>query len=232
MSEREIDYQRLLGLANELQARWRNWQAFYLDAAAGFHLVRRAADDEREFILSLGSSDGLDPIDFVDDVQWGYQRIFEEPFCTSGIHQATLAEVRQRNSPEGANFVELGNLLLVSLYTFWSEYFRREYVIAKGQLERSEKDPETIKEALKSHGSIDLWGDIALIRNDIVHCQSVSTRRNAARCKLIKWFPAGERIALQSRQVRALLLGVLKYHNDVYAESFPPRPPIIIGARR
>ena len=231
MSGRDTDYQRLLALANELQARWRLWQAFYLDAAAGFHLIRKAADEEREFILGLGASDELNPADFVDDVAWGYQRIFDEPFCTSGIHTATIADVRRRNAPHGSNFVELGNLLLISLFTYWNEYFRREYVMALGKLERDQSDSVVIQQALRDHGSVDLWGDISLIRNDIVHCQAVSTRRNAARCRLIKWFPEHARIALEPPQVRALLLGVLKFHNDVYAQSFAPAPPIIIGKR-
>ncbi len=231
MAEAEIDYQRLLALANELQSRWRELQAFYLDAAAGFLLVGRAANDEREFILGLTSSNGLDPLDFVDDVQWGYETIFSEPFCTSGIHQATLADVRRRNAPQGENFRELGNQLVVALYTFWSEYFRREYVVAKRGLAPTENDPDVVREALRLHASFDLWGDISYIRNDIVHCHAVSTRRNAARCKLIKWFPEGAQIILGPAQVRTLLLGVLRFHNDVYAESLPPSPGIRVPRR-
>ncbi len=88
--------------------------------------------------------------------------------------------MKARNSPGGSNFVTLAQLCLVALYDFWNDYFRSEYVIAKGGLQRDESYAETIKQRLRTHASYDLWGDIKNLRVSRVHNQGTATKDGSA----------------------------------------------------
>ncbi|GAA4404955.1 hypothetical protein GCM10023168_18200 [Fodinibacter luteus] len=45
-------------------------------------------------------------------------------------------------------------------------------------------------------GALDLFGDLRLLRNDIVHHDAISTAKNGARCKILNHFKAGALIYL------------------------------------
>jgi hypothetical protein len=162
----------------------------------------------------------LDSEEFQDTRQFTYSRILSENFCTSGIHQATEGEVKARNQIDGANYVTLGQLCIVSFCAFWNDYLRREYVMAKGKFAVEEQDAEVIKEALRQHASNDLWGDLNRLRQSIVHNRGFAVS-SVARCKLIKWFKPNDPVAITPEHMRAILLALLKFHNDLYAEQFP-----------
>lgn len=102
----------------------------------------------------------------------------------------------------------------------WNEYLRREYVIAKGKLDPAETRIEVVEMALREHAKHDLWGDIRILRNSIVHNQGVATS-DVRRCKIIKWFEPSEQIALTPEHMRALLIELLRYRNELFNEQFP-----------
>ena len=108
----------------------------------------------------------------------------------------------------------------MSFYDYWNDYLRREYVIAKGKLDSNETRKEVIEEALRKYASHDLWGDIRHLRTSIVHNQGIATS-DIARCKLIKWFQAGDPIALTPEHMRALFVALLAYRNELHNEQFP-----------
>lgn len=216
-----IDYVRLRELAEEFTQHWKRLQAFYLDAASGFALVRRSVEAEQARARSYVKGTELDSVEFQDTRQFTYAEIFAEGFCTSGIHQACQGGVKARNAPNGANFTTLGQLCVVSFFDYWDDYLRPEYCIAIGKLQRDAKlSPDDRKKILRDHGSIDLWGDLGLIRNAIVHNRGVATE-NMGRCKLIKWFKRGEEIALTPMHMRAILMALLTYRNELFKQQFP-----------
>src|SRR5207302_7692652 len=111
----------------------------------------------------------LDSEEFQDSRIFSYTQIFAKDFCASDFHKATQGEVKARNSPDGSNYKTLGQLCLVALYDYWNEHLRREYVVAKGQLNANERDSDLVEKRLRKHASYDLWGDLGKLRNAIVH---------------------------------------------------------------
>lgn len=224
-----VNYKRLHQLSDEFTNVWQRLQALYLDAAAGFVLVRAHVEQEQSTSRAYVQGSELDSEEFQDTLMFTYDRIFSESFCTSGIHKAKQGEVKARNAPDGANFIVLGQLCLVSFYDFWNEYLRRQYVIAKGKLDQNERDDEVVKRAVREHASYDLWGDIRYLRQSIVHHQGQAVRE-VAQCRLIKWFQPDDLIALNPDRMRTLFLALLKFRNELFKEQFPEHyiqlPPI------
>ena len=219
-SDPDVDYERLHELSDEFTNVWKRLQALYLDAAAGFALVRAHVEQEQSTSRAYVQGSELDSEEFQDTRIFTYDKIFSESFCTSGIHEATQGEAKARNAPDGANFIVLGQLCLVSFYDFWNEYLRREYVVAKGKLDPKESKKEVVERALHEHASHDLWGDIRHLRQSIVHHQGIAVPL-VARCQLIKWFQPGDLIALNHDRMRMLFLALLKFRNEVFKEQFP-----------
>ena len=215
-----VDYRRLHELSDEFTHVWKRLQAFYLDAAAGFALVRARVESDQARLRSYLQGTELDSEAFQDTLTFSYTQIFSEEFCTSGIHEATKGEVKDRNAPGGTNFTTLGQLCIVSFYDFWNDYLRREYTIAKGKLSRDETDKSIVEPLLREHASHDLWGDLCYLRQSIVHNQGVATSK-VARCKLIRWFEPGDPISITPKRMRAIFLALLKYRNDLFKEQFP-----------
>jgi hypothetical protein len=215
-----VDYRRLGLLAEEFTRLWNRLQAFYLDAVAGFALVRGSVEAEQARARSYVQGSDLDSEEFQDTRMFTYSEIFARDFCTSGIHEATQGEVKARNAFHGANFTTLGQLCLVSFYDFWNDYLRREYVIAKGHLDRNERDDRVVKQRLRQNASHDLWGDLYYLRTSIVHKQGVANS-DVAKCKLMKWFKPGDLVSLTPEHMHAIFLGLLTYRNELSAEQFP-----------
>ena len=128
--------------------------------------------------------------------------------------------MKARNKIGGENFTTLGQLCIVSFCAFWNDYLRREYVIAKGQLDPNEKDKDVVHERLRLHARHDLWGDLSYLRNSIVHNQGIATSE-VARCKLIKWFSPGDLVTITPERMRAIFLGLLTYRNELDKEQYP-----------
>jgi hypothetical protein len=151
-----IDYPRLHQLSEEFPQVWNRLQALYLDAAAGFAIVRGKVESEQARARSYVQGTDLDSEEYQDTRMFTYSEIFSEGFATSGIHSSTQGEVKTRNSPGGTNFTTLGQLCIVSFYDFCNDYLRREHVIAKGYLSRNEKNIDVVKKSLRDHASHDL----------------------------------------------------------------------------
>ena len=215
-----IDYQRLNELSEEFSQHWERLQAFYLDAVAGFAFVLSHVESEQEVARGFVRGTDLDSVEFQDTRMFSYSEIFDEGFCTSGIHRATQGEVKARNAPRGLNYTTLGQLCLISFYDFWQDYLRRAYVVAKGCLDPHETDNKVVQECLRKHASHDLWGDLYYLRTSIVHNRGVATS-SVAKCKLIKWFNPGDLITLTPHHMRAIFLALLTYRNELFKEQFP-----------
>ena len=228
-----VDYRRLGQLSEEFTQVWNRLQALYLDAVSGFALVRSHVESDQALARSYVQGSELDSQEFQDTRPFTYSQILLEDFCTSRIHQATQGEVKARNAPGGANFTTLGQLCLVSFYDFWNDYLRREYVIARGHLDRDESDEEVVQTRLRDHASHNLWGDLRLLRISIVHNQGIATS-DVTRCKLLTWFKPGDRIALTPEHMREIFLALLRYRNELFREQFPEHYILVPGrsARR
>jgi hypothetical protein len=177
--------------------------------------VQRLQARYREYVR--GSE--LDSEEFQDSLTFSYDSIFKSSCCTSAIHDTTQGEVKARNAASGDNHRLLGQLCLVSFYDYWSEHFRREYVVARGLL-RPDDNKKTSDAAMAEHASFDLWGDIRYFRQSVVHNGGIATG-DVGRCKQLKWFKPGDVICLTPAHVRELFMALLRFHNQLFAEQFP-----------
>src|SRR2546428_3035137 len=215
-----IDYRRLHQLSDELTQFLDRIHALYLDAVAGFAFVHSRVLADQGKVRNLVKGSELDSEEFQDSRMFSYTQIFAEGFCASDSHRATQGEVKARNSPGGTNYKTLGQLCVVALYDYWNDHLRREYVVAKGQLDSNERDTELIKERLRKYASYDLWGDLGKLRNAIVHNQGIADSE-VARCKLIRWFQPSDSIDISPARMKAILFAVLKFRNQLFKEGFP-----------
>jgi hypothetical protein len=88
------------------------------------------------------------------------------------VARINIETLRDLGAPEGPFADTLAKAILVSLYAEWDEYYRPKYAKSIG-IERN---------AVRSN----LMGDLRLIRNCIVHAQSVITNEHK-RCIVMPW---------------------------------------------
>jgi hypothetical protein len=101
--------------------------------------------------------------------------------------------LKVRNAPGGLNQRFLGNLIVVSVYSFWEDHYRA----------RIAKQIGLEKEALL----IPVLGDVRLIRNDVVHHRGIATER-IERCQVLNWFTAGDPIELDADQIDFMMVSI------------------------
>ena len=233
--EPKVNYHRLAQLSEEFTRVWNRLHVFYLDAVAGFALVRSRVESDQSWWRSYLQGSEVNSEEFQDTRIFTYSQIFSGEFCLSEAQFTTQGEARARNSPGGDNFVTLGQLCLVSFYDYWEGYLRKEYVIAKGLLERGESDGQAVESCLREHASHDLWGDLRILRVSVVHNKGIATS-DVTRCKLIKWFKPGDSILTTPKHMREIFLALLKYRNELDNEQFPPHyiqlPPSTMRKKR
>jgi hypothetical protein len=105
------------------------------------------------------------------------------------LHACTQEEYRDRISPPGENARRAGNMCLVHIYELWEVRFREEIARALG----------INRNALVS----DVFGDMRLIRNSILHHDSVALPE-VGRCRVVNWFQPDSPIAFSRAQVLEL----------------------------
>ncbi len=220
--EPEVNYKRLRELADEFTALWERLQTLYLDAAVGFMHVQAYVQNTQTEARQYAKGTALDSEAFQDTRIFDYQDLLPDGFVTSAIHRSTLGEAKARNREMGENFVLMAQLCIVSFYDFWNEYLRREYVIAKGKLDRNEQDKRKIDDATREHASDDIWGDLYYFRTSIVHKLGVATS-DVAKCKIFKWFKPDDVLAFTPHHLREIFLALLAYRNRLFREQFPER---------
>jgi hypothetical protein len=124
-------------------------------------------------------------------------------------------EVKARTAPNGVDYIAIGQLCVIAFYDYWNDHLRKEYVKAKGLY-----DPKRADESLREHASFDLWGDIRHLRQAIVHHRG-KAKDDIRKCKLIKCFKPGDEIAVTPEIMRAILLALLQFRNQLFKEQFP-----------
>jgi len=120
----------------------------------------------------------------------------------------------------GQNLILMAQLCIVSFYDFWNEYLRREYVIAKGKLDRNERNKNKIDAVMRRFAPHDIWGDLYYFRTSIVHKLGVANG-DVAKCKIFKWFQPGDPLSFEPGQMRQIFLALLAYRNHLFSEQFP-----------
>jgi len=95
----------------------------------------------------------------------------------------TIGERIDRNICDAENCTFVGNMALVSIYSFWEDHYRE--AIAK----------DFKKYNNKNELSSDIMGDIRHLRTSIVHNRSVA-KSDVTKCKVLCWFEPGDKMSI------------------------------------
>jgi len=105
----------------------------------------------------------------------------------------TRSEWKQRMvGPESQAFTRLVQDWVVAAFTRWDVTHR-----------------PALAALLGATPNYDLFGDLRLLRNDIVHHNGIATSGNSGRCVLLKWFAEGEAMRM-TLELLAQLLDLLQ----------------------
>ena len=115
--------------------------------------------------------------------------------------------------------MKLANNVLLALF-IWEDYLRLELAKAKGLVQQDATKTKKV-EKISKHMSFDFWGDMGLLRNSIVHNNSISTDKCGSKAKTFKWFPVGSEIALTYKHMRIVFTEAAKFRNLIFKWSFP-----------
>ena len=158
----------------------------YLDAIKGF------IDNKTQLELSqLDSINKLSvTLEYLDNIPFAYG--VGDPNLSSSyvLHRCTQGEYKIRNDKNGKNFVTLGNLCITQLYQYWEDFYRNQIAKSIG--------------LKKNDLNIDIFGDLRLFRNSIIHHQSVALIE-MEQCKILCWFKKGDKINLTETQVEEII---------------------------
>jgi hypothetical protein len=82
----------------------------------------------------------------------------------------------------------LGRQWVVNVFSFWEDVYRPKFASESGL---------SVKEVINP-----IMGDLRLIRNDIVHHSSISSKPNSGRCTVLKeWVQVGEEIEINEFKI-------------------------------
>jgi hypothetical protein len=116
------------------------------------------------------------------------------------FHHATQKDYKNRNKPTDRNYKFIGNMCLITIYQYWEDHYRKKLA-----------DTLAInKRAIKS----DLFGDIGIIRNSIIHNNSIASNK-VNKCKLLKWFRSGDKIFINQEMLKTILRNI-QHHTIMF----------------
>ena len=125
-----------------------------------------------------------------------------DPTIFVGIGDPNLETTRTHQQwtasqlPEKGLFTKrwIGQQWIVGVFAGWEDEYRPRLARALG-----------CSESRLTH---DAFGDLRLMRNDVVHHRAEATAHNTRRCRLLRWFVAGEMIDVSGEQVAEFMQAV------------------------
>lgn len=106
------------------------------------------------------------------------------------FHQAWGVEsLPERLAPGGLVDISIGRQWLITIYAYWEDNYRAKFAKTLG-LENADELTD------------DRFGDLRLMRHDLVHRGGVASKRYAASCKIFQWFNEGDIIHLTGQHIK------------------------------
>lgn len=103
-----------------------------------------------------------------------------------------IDEMPDKLSPNGPVIKALGQQWLVMVYAEWDEHFRERLARAEGIEKNEIQDP--------------VFGDLRLIRHDIIHCRGMATAEHSGKCQVLTdWMEIGKPIHIMPLHVAILM---------------------------
>ncbi|MFN0157685.1 MAG: hypothetical protein ACKVRP_06380 [Bacteroidota bacterium] len=162
------------------------------DAMEGFSLnVKEIEKHQREFIEK---SDSKEPADVqmrhLDSAWILYGEGNPNDSGTILHHRSTQKDFKVRNSEGGNNLNFIGNMGLITIYHYWDELYRVRIGNICG--------------VNKNEVQCDVFGDMRLIRNSILHNNGIA-KEDVRKCKTLQWFKSGDSIVIDKAKFLELL---------------------------
>lgn len=221
-----MDYLRFRDLFHEFAKKLEEQHTFYLDSIVGYSVLHTRMLEKQDEVKRFLGDHELANDEFLDTCSTMYRQLCGKDFMPVALSPVMKqGDVRERNKEDGRNYFILGANCVVSLYSYWEEYLRVEVGIAMGFLPKGSANTEETRVILNKHVVSDIWGDIRLLRNSIVHKDSIASSE-MSRCKIIQCFSPGEPIELDFKKMHAIFMLLAIYRNELDKLSRPPRKGI------
>jgi hypothetical protein len=178
----------------------------YLDSTIGFVAFHdRILENQLRYRATLAQQVDLDAGEFF--IGNGNPN---EP-TSRFLHKTNIGEAKRRNAKGGKNHVRAAQLLIVLIYSFWEHEYRPRLATALGLADAN---------ALK----IPLFGDIKMLRRDVIHHRGEVTNETATKLSVLAGFSEGKEIVLTDTDVEALIRKIKAAINELALQANHPTP--------
>src|SRR5208283_3673564 len=107
-------------IANEFLSIVDSIYGVYLDATFGFHLcIEHLVKTQNDFIRSQEPQSDVLTISQMDNLLFFYTKGSPNETNSKQLHQRTQGQIKQRNQRGDSNEKFIGNMSLVSIYSYW-----------------------------------------------------------------------------------------------------------------
>lgn len=172
------------------------------DAINGFRLTLQQVINAQSHLMASNDveSTNVNSIADLDDRPFTYRTGERGTPGNLVLHRTTQANIKQRNFKDGSNSVFMGQVCLIAIFQYWEDYYRGEIAKAIG-IEKND---------LKS----DIFGDLRLIRNSIVHHRGIAKKETEG-CKILNKFNKGESIIITDSDMHLIAQSISGSLNDI-----------------
>jgi predicted nucleotidyltransferase len=164
---------------------------YFLDSIIGFFNNYKQIDDIQKQTIKNIRSDVV-----LDDLTFSYGKGDPNDPNSIELHRTSQGKLKKRNEKNGDNCILAARFFIILTYIFWEEEYR-----------------EKIANALKINKNnliVPIIGDLRMLRNDIIHHQSIITKETISKLKVINKFKEGEEIRLLEKEVENLVAELKK----------------------
>lgn len=220
-----MDYILLNKLSDEFSEKLEQQHVYYLDSISGFSAIYDRIVSKQKRIQEFLEHDKDFTDEFMDLCTTSYKEISGKDHIPMSLSFGMLqGDVKHRTKENGINTLICGANCLVSLYSYWQDYLRREIAIAMGLI-KGEMNKLEETEILKNI-AFDIWGDIRFLRNSIIHNNSIAIS-DVRNCKILRFFQPGNRVDLDFERMRIIFIELGKFRNILISASLRPSTIII-----
>ena len=222
MVTKNINYKRLLELFWDFSRYLESLDTLYLDSIIGFSILHdRLLNHQQQMKRILGNHEYATD-QFQDTCSMLYKDLCDKNFIPMSIWPVMKqGDIKERTKEDGTNYLQLGAQCVVSAYSYWEEYLRIEIGKAIGVIDKGAVNCDATRLILNEHVRSNLWGDMRLLRNSIIHNKGVAIS-DIAKCNIFRWFMPGDFIEFDYLKMREVFLAMDDF--KIYLHNMSLRP--------
>lgn len=168
---------------------------FYLDSVYGYNFLLKQFAKVQEEASKL-----LDfPIERLDTLPMSYGEGDPNLPGSEVYSYTTQGDFKTRINKHGTTSIKIGQMCVFQIYQYWEDHYRKKIAEAIG--------------TSKNDINIDIFGDLRLIRNSIIHHRGIALP-TIINCKKIKLFHQGQVIDFTQNDVIDLVDRIKKDLNE------------------